>query len=91
MPTARRPRPSVPRFSIRSEARAAARGGGALAYRQALVTENQRQIEAAHSYSKALTPWALGGGYLNYASEPVSELVRRNRHARREDFGLLAA
>jgi FAD/FMN-containing dehydrogenase len=35
--------------------------------------EDERQVEAARSYSKALAPWALGGGYLNYASEPVSE------------------
>src|SRR5256886_2376310 len=35
--------------------------------------EDERQVEAARSYSKALSPWALGGGYLNYASEPVSE------------------
>jgi FAD/FMN-containing dehydrogenase len=34
--------------------------------------EDDRQIEAARSYSKALAPWALGGGYLNYASEPAS-------------------
>ena len=35
--------------------------------------EDDRQIEAARSYSKTLEPWALGGGYLNYASESVSE------------------
>ncbi len=35
--------------------------------------EDERQVEAARSYSRALAPWALGGGYLNYASEPVSE------------------
>jgi FAD/FMN-containing dehydrogenase len=35
--------------------------------------EDERQVVAARSYSKALAPWALGGGYLNYASEPVSE------------------
>jgi FAD/FMN-containing dehydrogenase len=35
--------------------------------------EDDRQVEAARSYSKALAPWALGGGYLNYASEPASE------------------
>jgi FAD/FMN-containing dehydrogenase len=34
--------------------------------------EDDRQIEAARSYSKALAPWALGGGYLNYASEAAS-------------------
>ena len=35
--------------------------------------EDERQVEAARSFSRALEPWALGGGYLNYASEPVSE------------------
>jgi FAD/FMN-containing dehydrogenase len=35
--------------------------------------QDDRQIEAARSYSKALAPWALGGGYLNYASEAASE------------------
>jgi FAD/FMN-containing dehydrogenase len=34
--------------------------------------EDDRQVEAARSYSKALAPWALGGGYLNYASEAAS-------------------
>ena len=28
-----------------------------------------RQVEAARGFSAGLTPWALGGGYLNYASE----------------------
>jgi FAD/FMN-containing dehydrogenase len=35
--------------------------------------EDERQVEAARAYSKALAPWAMGGGYLNYASEPASE------------------
>jgi len=35
--------------------------------------EDERQVEAARSYSKALEPWALGGGYLNYAVELASE------------------
>jgi FAD/FMN-containing dehydrogenase len=35
--------------------------------------EDDRQIEAARSYSKALAPWAVGGGYLNYASEAASQ------------------
>ena len=34
--------------------------------------EDVRQVDAARSYSKALAPWALGGGYLNYASEAAS-------------------
>jgi FAD/FMN-containing dehydrogenase len=35
--------------------------------------EDERQVEAARGDSRALAPWALGGGYLNYASEPASE------------------
>jgi FAD/FMN-containing dehydrogenase len=35
--------------------------------------EDDRHIDAARSYSKALAPWALGGGYLNYASEAASQ------------------
>ena len=34
--------------------------------------EDDRHVEAARSYSKALAQWALGGGYLNYASEAAS-------------------
>jgi FAD/FMN-containing dehydrogenase len=30
---------------------------------------DERMVGAARSYSKSLAPWALGGGYLNYASE----------------------
>ena len=36
--------------------------------------EDERQIEAARSYSKALAPWALGGGYLNYAIDVSEDL-----------------
>src|SRR6266516_2102477 len=67
MPKARRPRASVPRFSIRSESEGAAHGGGALAYRQAPVTENQtpggspvpavtNTIGAMHGFGRSTLP-----------------------------------
>jgi FAD/FMN-containing dehydrogenase len=31
-----------------------------------------REIEVPRAYSKSLAPWAIGGGYLNYASEAAS-------------------
>jgi FAD/FMN-containing dehydrogenase len=31
--------------------------------------DDERQIAQARSYSAALAPWAVGGGYVNYASE----------------------
>jgi FAD/FMN-containing dehydrogenase len=31
--------------------------------------EDERRIELARTFSRGLMPWALGGGYLNYASE----------------------
>lgn len=34
-----------------------------------------RQIETARSFSAALAPWALGGGYLNYASETAEKTL----------------
>jgi FAD/FMN-containing dehydrogenase len=37
--------------------------------------EDMRRIAAARAYSAALAPWALGGGYLNYASEPAGETL----------------
>jgi hypothetical protein len=37
------------------------------------AAEDAQCIEAARSYSAALAPWAVGGGYLNYASEPSGE------------------
>lgn len=37
--------------------------------------EDERRIELARAYSAILTPWALGGGYLNYASEPAGETL----------------
>ena len=34
-----------------------------------------RQIATARSFSAALAPWALGGGYLNYASETAGKTL----------------
>jgi FAD/FMN-containing dehydrogenase len=31
--------------------------------------DDERRIESARSFSAALAPWAIGGGYVNYASE----------------------
>ena len=36
-------------------------------------TEDEGNIELARSYSSALAPWAIGGGYINYASESVGD------------------
>ena len=36
-------------------------------------TEDERKIAATRSYSAALEPWALGGGYINYSSESVGD------------------
>jgi FAD/FMN-containing dehydrogenase len=35
--------------------------------------KDEQQIEQARSYSRALAPWAIGGGYINYASELVGD------------------
>jgi FAD/FMN-containing dehydrogenase len=40
-------------------------------------------IDAARGYSSALAPWAVGGGYLNYASEAASESLETEFGARR--------
>jgi FAD/FMN-containing dehydrogenase len=32
-------------------------------------TEDESRVELTRSYSAALAPWAIGGGYINYASE----------------------
>jgi FAD/FMN-containing dehydrogenase len=34
---------------------------------------DEHQVSTARAYSAALAPWTLGGGYLNYASEPAGE------------------
>jgi FAD/FMN-containing dehydrogenase len=36
-------------------------------------SEDQREIEIARRYSSELAPWAVGGGYINYASESVGD------------------
>jgi FAD/FMN-containing dehydrogenase len=36
-------------------------------------TDDERWIGAARTYSGALAPWGIGGGYLNYASELSGE------------------
>ena len=45
--------------------------------------EDERRIEAARAYSAALAPWTLGGGYLNYASEPAGATLETEFGARR--------
>jgi FAD/FMN-containing dehydrogenase len=35
--------------------------------------EDERSIAAARAFSRALEPWTIGGGYLNYASEAASD------------------
>jgi hypothetical protein len=35
--------------------------------------DDARQIEGARWYSAALGPWAIGGGYVNYASESAGD------------------
>jgi len=35
--------------------------------------DDDRQIENARAYSSSLAPWAIGGGYLNYASEAAAD------------------
>jgi FAD/FMN-containing dehydrogenase len=37
--------------------------------------EDERCVTTARDYSAGLAPWALGGGYLNYASEPAGETL----------------
>ena len=34
--------------------------------------DDEREIEVPRGYSKSLAPWAIGGGYLNYASEAAA-------------------
>jgi FAD/FMN-containing dehydrogenase len=45
--------------------------------------EDDRRIETARAYSAALAPWTLGGGYLNYASEPAGETLETEFGAER--------
>jgi FAD/FMN-containing dehydrogenase len=34
--------------------------------------DDEREIEVPRAYSRSLAPWAIGGGYLNYASEAAA-------------------
>ena len=36
-------------------------------------SEDERKIDIARSYSSGLAPWAIGGGYMNYASESAGD------------------
>jgi FAD/FMN-containing dehydrogenase len=45
--------------------------------------EDARHVANARGYSAALAPWALGGGYLNYASEPAGETLETEFGAER--------
>jgi FAD/FMN-containing dehydrogenase len=36
-------------------------------------SEDERKIDIARSFSSGLAPWAIGGGYINYASESVGD------------------
>ena len=45
--------------------------------------EDQHNIATARAYSTALAPWALGGGYLNYASEPAGTTLETEFGAER--------
>ncbi len=49
--------------------------------------EDERQIENARAFSRSLEPWALGGGYLNYASEAAGDSLESEFGAGR--FGRL--
>jgi FAD/FMN-containing dehydrogenase len=45
--------------------------------------EDERRVATARAYSAALAPWALGGGYLNYASEPAGPTLETEYGAER--------
>jgi len=45
--------------------------------------EDERRVEAARGFSAALAPLAVGGGYLNYASEAASESLEAEFGTRR--------
>jgi len=36
-------------------------------------SDDERNIEIARSYSSELAPWAIGGGYINYAMESIGD------------------
>jgi len=45
--------------------------------------EDDRRIATARVYSSILAPWTVGGGYLNYASEPAGETLETEYGAER--------
>jgi FAD/FMN-containing dehydrogenase len=45
--------------------------------------EDERQIETARAYSRALDPWTIGGGYLNYATEASADGLETEFGAKR--------
>jgi FAD/FMN-containing dehydrogenase len=45
--------------------------------------DDERSVATARAYSAALEPWMLGGGYLNYASEPAGATLETEFGAER--------
>lgn len=45
--------------------------------------EDERRVATARAYSSILTPWTIGGGYLNYASEPAGDTLETEYGAER--------
>jgi FAD/FMN-containing dehydrogenase len=46
-------------------------------------SEDERKIEIARSFSSSLAPWAIGGGYINYASESAGDGMETEYGAQR--------
>jgi FAD/FMN-containing dehydrogenase len=46
-------------------------------------SEDERKIDIARSYSSGLAPWAIGGGYINYASESAGDGLETEYGAQR--------
>jgi FAD/FMN-containing dehydrogenase len=70
---------------------ATAFGGREAAYNATFISawvdpaDDERKIAATRNYSAMLTPWALGGSYINYASEPTDDGLRTEHEAQRFD------
>ena len=45
--------------------------------------EDERKIDIARSFSSGLAPWAIGGGYINYASESIGDGLETEYGAQR--------
>ena len=45
--------------------------------------DDERSIAVARSFSAAAAPWAIGGGYINYASESVGDGLETEYGAQR--------